>query len=116
MGKKSQRKGANGERELTSILQGYGYATKRGGSETFGTIPDIVGLPGIHIECKRVERLDLLAAMQQAQRDAARFGDGKPAVFHRKNRSEWLVTMTLEDWITLYGKAVTCECGAIGQP
>ena len=111
MGKKSQRKGANGERELALILQGYGYATERGGSQTYGTIPDIVGLPGIHIECKRVERLDLLGAMQQAQRDAARFLDGKPAVFHRKNRSAWLVTMTLEDWITLYGKAVTCECG-----
>ena len=116
MGKMQQRKGANGERELTLILQGYGYATERGGSQTYGTIPDIVGLPGIHIECKRAERLDLLGAMQQAQRDAARFLDGKPAVFHRKNRSEWLVTMTLEDWITLYGKAVTCECGAIGQP
>lgn len=102
MGKKSQRKGANGERELTSILQGYGYATERGGSETFGKIPDVVGLPGIHIECKRAERLDLLGAMQQAQRDAARFLDGKPAVFHRKNRSPWLVTMTLEDWISIY--------------
>lgn len=109
MGKKSQRKGANGERELSLILQGYGYATERGGSQTYGTIPDIVGLPGIHIECKRVERLDLLAAMQQAQRDAARFGDGKPAVFHRKNRSEWLVTMTLEDWISLFSGEISGE-------
>ena len=109
MGKKSQRKGANGERELSLILQGYGYATERGGSLTYGTIPDIVGLPGIHIECKRVERLDLLAAMQQAQRDAARFGDGKPAVFHRKNRSEWLVTMTLEDWISLFSGEISGE-------
>ena len=109
MGKKSQRKGANGERELSLILQGYGYATERGGSQTYGTIPDIVGLPGIHIECKRVERLDLLAAMQQAQRDAARFGDGRPAVFHRKNRSEWLVTMTLEDWISLFSGEISGE-------
>lgn len=113
MGKKSQRKGANGERELAFILKGYGYPAERGGSMTYGTIPDIVGLPGIHIECKRAERLDLLAAMHQAQRDAARFCDGKPAVFHRKNRSEWLVTMTLDDWISLYQGTVDLECGTI---
>ena len=113
MGKKQQRKGANGERELSLILQGYGYATERGGSQTYGSIPDIVGLPGIHIECKRVERLDLLGAMQQAQRDAVKFKDGKPAVFHRKNRSEWLVTMTLDDWISLYQGTVDLECGGI---
>lgn len=104
MGKKSQRKGANGERELTLILQGYGYDTERGGSQTYGEIPDIVGLPGIHIECKRAERLDLLGAIRQAQRDAERFRDGLPAVFHRRNRSPWLVTMTLEDWITLFSR------------
>ena len=104
MGKKSQRKGANGERELTLILQGYGYDTERGGSMTYGEIPDIVGLPGIHIECKRAERLDLLGAIRQAQRDAERFRDGLPAVFHRRNRSPWLVTMTLEDWITLFSR------------
>ena len=115
MGKKQQRKGANGERELTSILQGYGYATERGGSQTYGTIPDVVGLPGIHIECKRVERLDLLGAMEQAQRDAVRFGDGLPAVFHRKNRSAWLVTMTLEDWITVFRRFSGEEAGEMGK-
>ncbi len=31
---------------------------------------DVVGLPGIHIECKRVERLNLHDAMDQAVRDA----------------------------------------------
>lgn len=38
--------------------------------------------------------------MYQAQKDAK--GGQLPAVFHRKNHSEWLVTMKLEDWITLY--------------
>ena len=102
MGKSSQRKGAEGERELAAILRGYGYPCTRGGSLTYGTIPDIVGLQGIHIECKRVERLDLPAAVEQATRDANRFLDGKPAVFHRKNGGQWLVTMTLPQWIQLY--------------
>lgn len=59
MGSKSQRKGANGERELAAILKEYGYDCTRGGSLSFGEIPDIVGLPGVHIEVKRVEKLKL---------------------------------------------------------
>lgn len=102
MGKMQQRKGANGERELQEILKGRGFDVTRGGSQTYGTIPDLVGLPGIHIEVKRQERLDLLDAVRQAETDAARFKDGRPAVFHRRNRSPWLVTMTLDEWLVLY--------------
>ena len=72
----------------------------------FGTIPDLYGLPGIHIECKRMERLSMTAALQQADRDAQRFQDGLPAVFHKRNREEWRVTMRLSDWMELYRKAV----------
>ncbi len=60
----------------------------------------MVGLPGIHVECKRVEKLNLLDAMGQAMRDAK---DGElPTVFHRRDRCEWLVTMRLEDWFSLF--------------
>lgn len=104
MGKSSQRKGAEGERELASILQSAGYDVERGASMSFGEVPDLSGLPGVHIECKRVEKLNLLEAMQQAMRDAERFQDGEPAVFHRRNRSPWLVTMPLSSWLKLYKK------------
>ena len=104
-----QRKGATGERELCGILREYGYDTQRGGSLTYGTVPDIVGLPNIHIECKRAERLDLLAAIRQAETDAARFHDGLPAVFHRKNRSKWIVSMSLETFMQLYQKGENKE-------
>lgn len=104
MSKSQQRKGADGERELVTVLKDYGFATERGGSETFGTVPDITGLPGIHIEVKRVERLNISEAMTQAIRDAARFCDGMPTVFHRRNRQPWLVTMRLDDWMTIYRK------------
>ena len=101
MGSKSQRKGADGERELAAVLREYGYEIRRGGSLSFGTVPDLVGLPGVHIEVKRVERLNVPRAMQQAIRDSEKFCDGKPTLFHRKSRSPWLVTMRLEDWLTL---------------
>ena len=101
-GRSSQRKGADGERELADLLRAYGYNVQRGGSLTYGSVPDLIGLPGIHIECKRVERLDLSAAIAQAARDAERFNDGLPAVFHRRNREGWLVTMRLDDFMKMY--------------
>lgn len=101
-GKSSQRKGADGERELAAVLREYGYDMERGGSLSFGEVPDLVGLPGVHIECKRVERLNVPAAMQQAVNDSQRFKDGMPALFHRRNRQPWLVTIRLEDFMQLY--------------
>lgn len=102
MGVYSQRKGAVGERELAAKLREYGYAINRGGSLSFGEVPDLVGLPGVHIEVKRVERLNVPEAMQQAIRDAESFKDGVPALFHRRNRQPWLVTLRLEDFMQLY--------------
>lgn len=102
MGKTSQRKGADGERELAALLRQHGYEIERGGSLSFGEVPDLVGLPGVHIEVKRVERLNVGEAMGQAIRDAERFQDGAPTLFHRRNRQPWLVTMRFEDWVRIY--------------
>lgn len=102
MGKSSQRKGRDGERELRDVLQGYGYQVECGEPVSFGTVPDLVGLPGIHIECKRVEKLNIPEAMRQAVRDSEKFRDGMPALFHRRNRQPWLVTMRLDDWMRVY--------------
>lgn len=110
MGAKSKRKGRAGELELTALLNELGYTTVRAGACTsYGHEPDISGLRGIHVECKRVERLNLEDAMRQSVDDAAKFHDGRPAVFHRRNGKTWLVTMRLEDWARMYG-------AAIGQP
>ena len=103
-GKSSQRKGAAGERELAAILQEYGYDCTRGGSLSFGEVPDLSGLPGIHIEVKRVEKLNVVEAMEQSIRDSERMGDGLPVLFHRRNRKPWLVTMRLEDWMQMHQK------------
>ena len=98
----SKRKGKVGEQSLAKILrEEYGYGTRRGvqynGADGSA---DVVGLPGIHIECKRVERLDLYGAMAQAERDAR---DGEiPAVFHRRNRTGWKVTLNLDDFMEIY--------------
>ena len=104
MGKTSQRKGRAGEQELCRILQASGYDVEPGQAVSYGATPDLVGLPGIHIECKRVERLNVSEAMAQAVRDAEKFRDGVPTLFHRRNRQPWLVTMRLEEWLQMYAK------------
>ena len=106
----SKRKGAAGERELAKKLNEYGFETRRSvqynGKADDGKA-DLVNLPGIHIECKRVERLNVSEAMAQAINDAK---DGEtPTVFHRKNREGWLVTMRLSDWMDLYRKYKEAE-------
>ena len=100
----SRQKGKRGELELAKILGCYGYETRRG-QQYCGANgdADVVGVPGIHIECKRVESLNIYAAMEQSTKDAK---DGEaPAVFHRKNGKRWLVTMELDDWMKLYKEA-----------
>ena len=106
MGKSQREKGKRGERELAGQLREYGYDCRRGQQYCGRSgAADVVGLPGIHIECKRVERLNLHDAMDQAVRDAGALPeDGRPfpAVFHRRDHEEWLVPMRLEEWNHLY--------------
>jgi len=102
MGAKSQRKGRSAELELARTLQTHGYNVEPGRALSYGKVPDLSGLPGVHIECKRAETLRLSEWMDQAERDAERLGDGAPAVFFRRSRSPWMVCMKLEDWMGIY--------------
>ena len=97
----SKQKGKRGEIEVARILRGCGYDCRRG-QQYCGANgdADVVGLPGIHIEVKRREKLNLYDAIDQARHDAKL--DELPSVFHRKNDCEWLVTMRMDDWIKLY--------------
>ena len=97
----SRNKGKIGELELAKLLRDHGFKSRRG-QQYCGTSgeADVTGLPGLHIECKRVEKLNLEAAMEQAVRDAR--SSERPAVFHRKNRKPWLTTMLSEDFIAIY--------------
>lgn len=97
----SREKGKRGELEAARVLKEYGYETRRGQQYSGATgDADVVGLPGIHLEIKRVEKLNISEAMKQSIRDAR---DGElPVVMHRKNRETWLVTMPLRVFMVLY--------------
>lgn len=97
----SRRKGKDGELELARILRDYGFDARRGQQYSGANgDADVVGLPGIHIEVKRVEALNLDEAMEQSVRDA-KAGE-RPVVIHRKNGKKWKVTMRLLDFVELY--------------
>jgi hypothetical protein len=102
-GKFARDKGKRNELSLMHILRDtYGYHVRRG--YVFQHESDLVGLDGIHVECKAVEKLNIHKAMEQATAEAEKRKDGIPTVFHKKSREGWLVTMKLEDWIDLYGE------------
>ena len=99
-----KRKGKGGELDLAQKLREHGYAARRSvqynGKEEEGQA-DLLGLPGIHTECKRTERLNLYDAVDQAKRDSK----GKnqiPVVFHRRNHCDWLAILRLDDFMTIY--------------
>ena len=101
----SKAKGARFERKLAGLFREYGYEARRTAQYcgNTGDASDVVGLPGIHVEAKHAEAMRLYDWIDQAKRDAAANGKGNlPAVFHKKNFGEILVTMRLDDWFNLY--------------
>lgn len=104
----SRNKGKVGERELAKILsEMFGVECRRGQQYSGVEGRDVIGLPGVHIECKRVERLNIMNAIEQAKRDAA--FDHVPAVFHRSDRKPWLVTVALDDLLAFVVKCAAAK-------
>ncbi len=100
----SRAKGKAGELELAKVLRDHGYTEARRGVQYSGggDSPDLVGVPGVHIECKRVESGNLYSWTRQAIRDSD--GTGRmPVVAHRKSREPWVAILLLDDFLKLLG-------------
>ena len=100
----SKCKGNRGEHELAGILRAAGIEAWRndqmyvGGRGNPDVSAEVWGIP-LHIEVKRVERLNVPEAVKQAIRDAE--GGALPVVAHRRNREQWLVTIPLESVLNI---------------
>lgn len=98
MGKPSRDKGKRGERDARAFICGIVEVelerTQRGARQPDG---DLSGLDDHHIEVKRVERLDLPAALRQAVEDSSASGR-RPLVMHRRSKEVWKVTLLAEDY------------------
>lgn len=104
-GRASRDKGKRFERWVASFFKEYGITAKRTAQYCgkTGLAGDVEGVPGIHIECKAVEKLNLEAAYAQSVWDAEAADKGEyPIVIHKKSRKPAMVTMALEDWIVMY--------------
>ena len=98
----SKVKGKRGEAEVAHILQEHGYTNARRGVQYKGgpDSPDVIGIEGVHIEVKRVEKLNLTDAYAQSKRDAD--PSEIPIVVHRKSREPWMVTMSFENFLRIW--------------
>ena len=118
-------KGDNYERELAAYinektgiesfrapLSGGGHVGMSGGA-------DLLGVPELFVEAKRVERLNFHDALRQAERniDKTRSPDA-PIVINRKNRmptGDSLCLLRLDDFLKFY-KAYLKQQGFIDNP
>jgi len=98
----SRAKGGRGEREACGEVETiFGIPCRRSQQYAGSTgSADIVRddeagtpiWPGVHPEVKRVEKLSIYDAIEQATRDG---GGAIPVVFHKRNRGEWLAIVPL---------------------
>lgn len=95
----SRDKGARGEREFAAFLRERGIEARRG--QQFSGSPDspdvVHSLPDTHFEVKRCERWEPEKWYAQAVRDAG--PNEVPIVAMKKNRGEWLVVLSADDFL-----------------
>lgn len=98
----SKNKGKAGELEVVKLFKSYGFKNAMRSQQYSGANhdADVIGVPELHIEVKRVERLNVDNAIEQCHRDKREEDLG--VVVHRKNNKDWLVTMTFDEWIEIY--------------
>ena len=109
---KSKRKGAGYEREVAAVLRNHGYDARRTAQYcgNTGDASDVVGLPYVHIECKRyANRAFDYDWIEQAKRDSIEASKKTgsdhydiPIVIHRTDNHKSLVTLYLDDFMDIY--------------
>lgn len=103
----SKIKGKQGELEFCKALAALGFEASRGvqyrGDKS---APDVItSIDGVHFEVKRVEKLYLYKAMEQAERDGP---DDIHVIAHRASRRPWVVCVKL-DQLKDFARAVLAE-------
>lgn len=110
----SRNKGKVGELELRDELRKLfphlADGIRRGQQYNGIDGQDVVGIPGWHVECKRVEKLNIESAVNQAACDAKEHE--VPVVCHRRNRGQWLMTFPLSELARMVDAVVAANNGA----
>ncbi len=85
------------------MCRDHGYTESRRTQQYCGDAgdSDVVGIPGIFQEVKRVQNLHIYNAMEKAEENAP---EGEiPIVAHRRNRKPWLVIMSADSFFKILG-------------
>jgi uncharacterized protein (UPF0216 family) len=96
----SRAKGARGEREFIErhLLEHWPQARRN--LDQFGEDKrDCIRVAGVHWQIKRTERLELWAAIHQAEQEASPLD--VPIVAFRRNRSRWYCVLEADELIAL---------------
>lgn len=97
----SREKGADYERHIANRLKEYGYDARRGQQYSGANgDADVVGVHGLHIECKADERLNIFKAMEQSRKDARDWEI--PIVAHKKNYKPDLITLDFDNFFEIW--------------
>jgi len=108
----SRDKGKRGEREIVNFYCERGFPAVRTAPLQAGFVEgaaDVSGVGNFHIEVKRQEALNIWKALEQSERDAK---EGMvPTVHFRRNRSEWYVALSLDDFVNLISPNSLISCG-----
>jgi hypothetical protein len=95
----SRAKGKRAELALAQILVPYWPEVCRNIDQFGSKKNDLNGVPGVHLQVKHVESLNIWKALEQAITEA----DPKdvPIVAFKRNRSPWYAAMELDELIPL---------------
>lgn len=107
-----KQKGDNYERELAAYInnktgiESFRAPLSGGGNVGMSGGADLLGVPDLFVEAKRVERLNFHDALRQAERNIGKTkSPDAPIVINRKNRmatGESLCLLRLDDFLKYY--------------
>lgn len=97
-GKSSRDKGARFERALAKILTAAGFTASRNARNGISTDDIAHSIPGVHVEAKHCERLEIPKWWDQCVRDAS---GREPVLVFKQNRQGERVVITLDYFLRL---------------
>ena len=110
-GRGAKQKGDQYERDLAQFFNEQcgisSHRTPLSGGGRKEALADLIGTPGIAIEAKRVEKINLTEFMAQAVKNC---GNDLPVVITRRNKQSMensYVFMRLHEWMALYRAFLT---------
>ncbi len=106
----ARRKGHQWERDVVHLFAAiFGAGVRRGLQYRDGAdAPDVVGVPGWWIECKKGRRPNPCAALRQAIAAAAKSGL-RPVAICREDNEEPTAMLRLDDFLELLRRAEVAE-------